>query len=460
MLELVEGPTLADRIAQGAIPIEDALSIAKQIAEALEAAHEAGVIHRDLKPANLKVRVDGTVKVLDFGLAKALDTSPVGDPSQSPTLTAAATQMGVIMGTAAYMSPEQARGKPVDKRADIWSVPFSLTILGTTGDPFVIAAGGTPRVSSDGTLSYVSRSGMPPAGQLVRVDGDGRVIGMVSQPRERMSAPAVAPDGNRVAVYAVEDDEAGIWVYDVARDTSTRIFAWEGGWRSGLAWHPSGTEVVFTMSRAGEFFNDIIAVPADGSGDPRILVSGNGRSMPEFPSFSDDGRYLAYRQSEQDASRALWWRQLDADGVPMSQPEQLQIRDIPQGRIAVSPDGRYAAYTVDESGQQSVYLTTFPSGEGRWKVSLDEGHTPRWVADGDRIFYTAGQQLLTVPVSTDPEVRIGTAAVLLDLPEEFPGFYEVAADGEGLIGVRQVGGAVSSSIVVVQNWFTEFADQD
>jgi len=107
--------------AQGPIPLDEALPIAKQIAEALEAAHEAGVIHRDLKPANIKVREDGTVKVLDFGLAKALDTAPQGDPSQSPTLTAAATQMGVIMGTAAYMSPEQARGKSVDKRADIWS---------------------------------------------------------------------------------------------------------------------------------------------------------------------------------------------------------------------------------------------------------------------------------------------------------------------------------------------------
>ena len=121
VLELVDGPTLADRIKKGPIPVDEALPIAKQIAEALEAAHEQGIIHRDLKPANIKVREDGTVKVLDFGLAKALDTTPEGDPSQSPTLTAAATQMGVIMGTAAYMSPEQARGKPVDKRADIWS---------------------------------------------------------------------------------------------------------------------------------------------------------------------------------------------------------------------------------------------------------------------------------------------------------------------------------------------------
>ena len=121
VLELVEGPTLGDRISQGPIPVDEALPIATQIAQALEAAHEQGIIHRDLKPANVKVKDDGTVKVLDFGLAKALDPTPEGDPSQSPTLTAAATQMGMIMGTAAYMSPEQARGKPVDKRADIWA---------------------------------------------------------------------------------------------------------------------------------------------------------------------------------------------------------------------------------------------------------------------------------------------------------------------------------------------------
>ena len=125
VLELVEGPTLADRVAQGAIPIEDALPIAKQIAEALEAAHEAGVIHRDLKPANIKVTEDGTVKVLDFGLAKALEPETTrveaADVPTSPTLTAGATQLGVIMGTAAYMPPEQARGKSVDRRGDIWA---------------------------------------------------------------------------------------------------------------------------------------------------------------------------------------------------------------------------------------------------------------------------------------------------------------------------------------------------
>ena len=124
VLELVEGPTLADRIADGPIPIDEAVPIARQIAEAVEAAHEAGVIHRDLKPANIKVREDGTVKVLDFGLAKAFQPDPsAASASMSPTisLTAAATQMGMVMGTAAYMAPEQAKGLPVDKRADIWA---------------------------------------------------------------------------------------------------------------------------------------------------------------------------------------------------------------------------------------------------------------------------------------------------------------------------------------------------
>ena len=124
VLEYIDGPTLAERIAQGPIPVDEALPIAKQIAEALEAAHEQGVIHRDLKPANIKLRPDGTVKVLDFGLAKAFqsDTSDLS-MSQSPTisLTAAATQMGMVIGTPAYMAPEQAKGHPADKRADIWA---------------------------------------------------------------------------------------------------------------------------------------------------------------------------------------------------------------------------------------------------------------------------------------------------------------------------------------------------
>jgi serine/threonine-protein kinase len=123
VLELVEGPTLADRLVHGRLSVDEAWPIARQIAEALEAAHEQGVVHRDLKPANIKIRTDGAVKVLDFGLAKAFDPASVAaDVTQSPTLISpAATRVGVIMGTAAYMSPEQARGRAVDKRADVWA---------------------------------------------------------------------------------------------------------------------------------------------------------------------------------------------------------------------------------------------------------------------------------------------------------------------------------------------------
>ncbi len=147
ILELVEGSTLADRIAQGPVPLDEALTIARQIADALEAAHEHGIIHRDLKPANVKVRQDGTVKVLDFGLAKLNDPNVSNGPnasndlnvfSQAPTITSPAmmTGVGVILGTAAYMAPEQAKGRPADKRSDVWAFGCVLYEMLTGKGPF------------------------------------------------------------------------------------------------------------------------------------------------------------------------------------------------------------------------------------------------------------------------------------------------------------------------------------
>src|SRR6202050_4910222 len=130
VMELVEGPTLAEKIRQGAVPLDEALPIARQIADALEAAHEKGIVHRDLKPGNIKIKPDGTVKVLDFGLAKTIDapivTSPSTSPEDSPIVNMATTA-GVILGTVAYMSPEQVRGRAVDKRTDTWA--FGVVLL-------------------------------------------------------------------------------------------------------------------------------------------------------------------------------------------------------------------------------------------------------------------------------------------------------------------------------------------
>src|SRR5688572_19134038 len=143
VMELVDGETLAERLARGAIPLEDALPIARQIAEGVNAAHERGIVHRDLKPANVKLRPDGTVKVLDFGLAKALEAGTGQEPgsghalADSPTITSPVmTHAGIILGTAAYMSPEQAKGKTVDRRADIWAFGCVGFVMVTGRQPF------------------------------------------------------------------------------------------------------------------------------------------------------------------------------------------------------------------------------------------------------------------------------------------------------------------------------------
>ena len=154
VLELVEGPTLGDRIGQGPIPVDEAVGLARQVADALEAAHQKGIVHRDLKPANIKLTPGGQVKVLDFGLAKAMESATVATASASisPTMVSPATQAGIILGTAAYMSPEQARGKAVDQRADIWAFGCVLFEMLTGGSPF-----GSGETVSDSIAAILTR---------------------------------------------------------------------------------------------------------------------------------------------------------------------------------------------------------------------------------------------------------------------------------------------------------------
>jgi hypothetical protein len=226
------------------LPVDEALAIAKQIAEALEAAHEQGIVHRDLKPGNIKLRPDGTVKVLDFGLAKAVDTvgsgqSTVGGDSQAPTITTPAmTQAGVILGTAAYMSPEQARGVAVDKRADIWALGRILyemlagrgafegelvsdvmaSVLKSEQIASGIPAGGGGAapfsVSAAGVLVYWTQSLIQQA-QLQWLDRNGNVLGQIGQPAV-YDGFDLAPDDARVAAAQVGELGNDIWVHDLA----------------------------------------------------------------------------------------------------------------------------------------------------------------------------------------------------------------------------------------------------
>jgi serine/threonine-protein kinase len=218
VMELVEGEDLAERLARGAIPVAEALLIAKQIADALEAAHEQGIIHRDLKPANIKVRRDGTVKVLDFGLAKALEPTGVAlaSVSQSPTIvTEALSQSGVILGTAAYMSPEQARGKAVDTRADIWAFGCVLYEM-LTGQRAFDGQGVSetlarvierephwarlPATLPPGVRTYIIRCLQKDPRQRVQAIGDVR---LALEGAFETAAPAPAAGRRRLALVAV-----------------------------------------------------------------------------------------------------------------------------------------------------------------------------------------------------------------------------------------------------------------
>ena len=320
VLELVEGPTLADCISKGPIPIDEALPIARQIVEALDGAHEAGVIHRDLKPANIKVREDGTVKVLDFGLAKALDATPEGDPSESPTMTAVATRAGIIMGTAAYMSPEQARGKTVDKRADIWAFGAVVFEMLTGKRPFEgrdvsEVLGGVLRLEPDwDTLSAVT----PPRllallkrclekepRERLRDIGDARaeLLGAEQMPRTGMASEvATAPRARRIvstvltllvgAVLA----SGGMWFFmpealpQVARVTVSTAAPIDRSPYSALAISPDGTLIAYT---GGEGDQRRLYVRRLGVSTATPLAgTESGRGL----FFSPDGRWIAFWQ--------------------------------------------------------------------------------------------------------------------------------------------------------------------
>ena len=350
VMEFVEGEDLSQRIARGAIPLDDALPIAKQIAEALDAAHEQGIIHRDLKPANIYVRADGTVKVLDFGLAKAMSPPEGGhhldgggrlQPDLSPTITTPAmTQAGMIMGTAAYMSPEQARGKTVDKRADIWAfgcVVFEM-LTGTRAFPgeditdtlAAIVRGEpdwdlVPRAISPTLLVFLRRSLQKDPKQRVGDIRDVRLAldGAFDAPAQRTDATRVVPATRRARWRQALPWAAGafvagglvagasVWMRPAALPARVARFViatpadlpfQPGVQTSAIAMSPDGSRLVFRIHRG-------IPSPTNGVLYQRALGQVEATFIPGTEGaigffFSPDGTWIGFNNgSDQTLKR-------------------------------------------------------------------------------------------------------------------------------------------------------------
>ncbi len=433
VMELVEGPTLAERLESGSLPLDESLSLARQIAEALEEAHDKGIIHRDLKPQNIKASIEGKVKVLDFGLAKAM--GPVGTASgsgsasqlaasqlaASPTLTLGATQMGVVLGTAAYMSPEQAKGFAVDKRADIWAFGVVLYEMLTgrrlfEGDSVPETLAGV--LKSDIDLAALPEDLPPAIRRLLR-----RCL--ERNPRKRLRDIGDA----KLELAEEEPGEAEATAAGPSAESGRPVWLWPAlaavalvagfGLARVLAPH-SAAKVASAPARA------TLALPADAS-----LAAGNFLSALAF---SPDGRSLAYVAVGKDGVRRLAVRQLDSNEVktipgtegaegPFFSPDgewigfwsKWKIRKVRASGIGV-PEAICSSMDIRGGTWAGHTIVFSPSQRGGLVQVDDRGGTPRpltkllpgeWnhrfphaLPDGDTILYTAWKQPFDVDRST------------------------------------------------------------
>jgi serine/threonine-protein kinase len=400
VLELVEGHTLADRIARGPIPVDESLLIAKQIAEALEAAHELGIIHRDLKPANIKLRADGTVKVLDFGLAKALEPSQAArDPSQSPTITSPAmTQMGVILGTAAYMSPEQARGQAADKRSDIWAIGCVLYEMLTgrrafdgedTSDTIASVLKTEPDWSSMPAEAAVPVVAMVKAclvkdrrHRLSDMSTPKFVLSELSASGGRQPAP-MSPASSRLrrlavpiavaAAAAIVGAAAGVWMLrSTPRPPSVTRFSFD----------PEGNLTGVTQN--------VLAISPDGT---RLVYNANGR---------------------------LYGRALDElESRPLTGTEFLALNPI------FAPDGNSIAFMTSGDRRFTLRRIPFSGGSITTIAALDEITNfsgLSWGPEGILVGLSAGGGILRVSPDGGSVERIITAGPgeLMHRPQMLP----------------------------------------
>ena len=436
VMELVEGDTLADRIARGAIPMDEALPIARQIAEALSAAHEQGIIHRDLKPANIKVRPDGAVKVLDFGLAKALEPAGSMSPgvSQSPTITTPAmtTGVGVLLGTAAYMSPEQARGKPADKRADIWA--FGCVV-------YEMLAGRRAFEGEDLTVTIASVVKGEPDWRVLPADVPRAIRSIITRCLEKDRRKRIADIS--VALFVL-DESIGATDLDAKVPavapgaqprawTSSRIAAYLGALL--LASAGTGTAVWFAGRPAAPRVARFTVSP---TGSAAVTAIALDRELAVTP----DGTHIVYVGN---SGSQLFVRPLDRlDPTP--------IAGLGQPRSPfLSPDGRWIGF-FDGSGATATLKKVTITGGPAVTLSVIDGQRAgaSWGEDGTIVFASTSRDsgLWRIPAGggealslTKPDQARGEADHLW--PEFLPGGHAV------LFSITPVAGGIDTARVAV-----------
>src|SRR5262249_43742996 len=362
VMELVEGPTLADRIKQGAIPLEDALAIARQIADALEAAHEKGITHRDLKPGNIKIRPDGTVKVLDFGLAKRSGISSV-QTDNSPTMTSDQTDAGVILGTAAYMSPEQAKGKSVDQRADIYA--FGAVLYEMLTGKRLHDGETTTEVLASVIKEEPRWERVPEPVQLLlrrclekdpqkRLRHIGDVMALVND-SPRSAATVATPPATKARWVWISVAVAGLAIIAAA------LMVW-APWRA----QPNVQAVRFEIQPTDKF----------------TFITGGG------PAVSPDGQWVVIPATGADGVTRMWLRALDSVEVrPLAGTESPTNLPPP---VFWSPDSRFVAFYsgLNSAGGQLKKLAI--SGGPAQTICDVSGAVPggAWSRDGVILFGT------------------------------------------------------------------------
>ena len=410
VLELVEGETLADRIAAGPLAVKDALAIARQIAHALDAAHEAGIVHRDLKPANIKVRADGTVKILDFGLAKALDADATPADAQASTMTSAGSRSGLILGTPAYMSPEQARGQTIGKRTDIWAFGCVLYEMLTGRRAF---DGSTV---SDTLVSILSKD---PDWSALPASTPGHVRRLIARCLERDPTRRLRDIGDALP-------ELGATVE--AGDPAVR--------RRRTLWVPWLVTAAAVVAAAALALTNRGSTSASPSlADARLERLTYDAGLTTTPSVSPDGNFVAYASDRAGKGDLDIWLQRATGGEP------LRLTDDPadDGTPDFSPDGSQVLFRSERDGG-GAYIVPALGGPARLLVA--DARDPRFSPDGTRVAYWTGQFRGVAPQSEAYVMGLAGGTAVRLLPDFFTARYPVwSPDGKALLIVGRPRGA-------------------